>query len=345
MKTQLLLACSLVGLGLAQEPTPSTPADAPETTDNPIGVVYKGALLDKDSTDVRGTISATAADDQRGVVFSIMMHGFPEGKGPFAYHIHDKPVPEDGNCTLTAAHLDPYGRGQTPPCNAGAPETCEVGDLSGKHGKIEVSGDEHFTAHYTDLYASTKEGAIAFFGNRSFVVHDAAGARVNCGNFKLIEENDDDDDGEGGDGDDGEGGDGDDGEGGDGDDGEDGEGGDGDDGEGGDGDDDYPAVTVTTSDCDSKPTGETSYPPHSSGTAEPIESETGYPTGVPTGVPTEQPPYPTGEPTHHYPTGTGSPSGSATYSPVPTDQPPIGGAGRLAISLGGVMAALAALAF
>ena len=57
-------------------------------------------------------------------------------QGPFGYHIHDQPVPKDGNCNATLAHLDPYGRGPTPPCDSAKPETCEVGDLSGKHGKI-----------------------------------------------------------------------------------------------------------------------------------------------------------------------------------------------------------------
>ena len=52
------------------------------------------------------------------------------------YHIHAYPVPSDGNCTGTLAHLDPYIRGDTPPCDPEEPQTCEVGDLSGKHGTI-----------------------------------------------------------------------------------------------------------------------------------------------------------------------------------------------------------------
>jgi hypothetical protein len=51
------------------------------------------------------------------------------------YHIHDYPVPADGNCTATGAHVDPFVRGEAPPCDASAPATCQVGDLSGKHGK------------------------------------------------------------------------------------------------------------------------------------------------------------------------------------------------------------------
>jgi hypothetical protein len=46
------------------------------------------------------------------------------------------PVPADGNCTETLAHLDQYERGETPPCDPLRADTCQQGDLSGKHGKI-----------------------------------------------------------------------------------------------------------------------------------------------------------------------------------------------------------------
>ena len=55
------------------------------------------------------------------------------------YHIHDQPVPADGNCTATLAHLDPYIRGEIPPCDNTQPETCQVGDLTGKHGNVTIS--------------------------------------------------------------------------------------------------------------------------------------------------------------------------------------------------------------
>jgi hypothetical protein len=58
---------------------------------------------------------------------------------PIVYHIHDQPVPADGNCTGTKAHLDPYIRGQKIPCDPKDPASCEVGDLAGKHGNITRS--------------------------------------------------------------------------------------------------------------------------------------------------------------------------------------------------------------
>lgn len=56
-----------------------------------------------------------------------------------AYHIHVLPVPANGNCTETLGHLDPYKRGEIPPCDNTQPQTCQVGDLSGKHGNITAT--------------------------------------------------------------------------------------------------------------------------------------------------------------------------------------------------------------
>jgi Copper/zinc superoxide dismutase (SODC) len=100
------------------------------------------------------------------------------------YHIHDQPVPASGNCTATLAHLDPYVRGEEPPCDPTAPQTCQVGDLSGKYGKIPGTGS--FQASYLDLYTSTAQGPASFFGNRSIVVHAANKTRLTCANFQLV---------------------------------------------------------------------------------------------------------------------------------------------------------------
>ena len=99
------------------------------------------------------------------------------------YHIHDQPVPSDGNCTGTLAHLDPTIRGEVPPCDATQPETCQVGDLAGKHGNITTSP---FQTRYLDLYTSTTTGATGFFGNRSVVVHTSNATRLTCANFTLV---------------------------------------------------------------------------------------------------------------------------------------------------------------
>ncbi|EON66303.1 hypothetical protein W97_05696 [Coniosporium apollinis CBS 100218] len=64
----------------------------------------------------------------------------------------------------------PSHGGEETPCDATAPQTCQAGDLGGKHGNI-TSGSFH--AAYTDLYVSLVPGLGSFFGNRSAVVHSA----------------------------------------------------------------------------------------------------------------------------------------------------------------------------
>ncbi|KAM0336002.1 hypothetical protein ACHAPQ_004619 [Fusarium lateritium] len=161
--------------------------DAPRVNDNPPGVGYKATLpkepFFKDTAidgNVKGFVHAQASDDGHGVVFKVEFSNLPKEGGPFTYHIHVEPVPEDGNCTATLAHLDPFARGEDPPCDPKDPASCQVGDNSGKHGKI-VS--DPFKMEYVDYYASTKEGIGAFFGNRSFVLHYANKTRLTCANF------------------------------------------------------------------------------------------------------------------------------------------------------------------
>ena len=102
------------------------------------------------------------------------------------YHIHVAPVPADGNCTATLGHLDPWLRGETPACDPTHPETCQVGDLSGKYGVAGKGNMSTFSASYTDPYVSLTPGLGAFFGNRSFVIHFANKTRLACANFNWV---------------------------------------------------------------------------------------------------------------------------------------------------------------
>ncbi|KAK4128580.1 hypothetical protein N657DRAFT_535146, partial [Parathielavia appendiculata] len=168
--------------------------DAPQVIDNPIGVVYKAVLPESaffkpaypEGGNIKGEVTAVANDDGLGVRFTIKLSNLPKIGAPLPYHIHDKPVPENGNCTATAAHLDPYLRGQEPPCDASEPETCEVGDLSGKHGDIPADQDTWETS-YLELYASTVETISHFLGNRSIVFHYPNKTRITCANFFKVE--------------------------------------------------------------------------------------------------------------------------------------------------------------
>jgi len=130
--------------------------DAPVVTNNPIGASYYATLPNKESESVRGTVYVVSSPTGKGVDFDITLSGLPAEGGPFCtsnpillthsaleltvffpvYHIHTAPVPPDGNCTGTLAHLDPYVRSEDPPCDPTQKQTCQVGDLSGKYGKI-----------------------------------------------------------------------------------------------------------------------------------------------------------------------------------------------------------------
>ncbi|KAJ0100650.1 superoxide dismutase, partial [Diaporthe amygdali] len=112
--------------------------------------------------------------DGIGVIFKVQFSELPNMGGPF----------KDGNCTATLAHLDPFKRGEMIPCDPSAPQTCQVGDLSGKHGHIT---SESFDATYTDNYAALEEGIGSYFGNRSFVLHFENKTRITCANFERVD--------------------------------------------------------------------------------------------------------------------------------------------------------------
>ncbi|KAH8179921.1 copper/zinc superoxide dismutase (SODC) domain-containing protein [Sarocladium implicatum] len=178
MRSSVIGAAAIVGRALAQ---------APPTTDNPKGAIYQAVLPDEPffsgaaiEGNIKGSITGASREDGKGVRFTIKFENLPAEGGPFTYHIHKAPV-TDGNCTSTLSHLDPYGAGAEVPCNPEAPETCEVGDLAGKHGKID---SDPFTAHYSDYFASTNPDDVAFFGNLSFVIHFANSTRITCANFE-----------------------------------------------------------------------------------------------------------------------------------------------------------------
>lgn len=161
--------------------------DAAIVQGNPVGVTYTATLPDSPTTDVRGSVAGTTNANGTGVNFVINLSGLPDPSlGPFLYHIHDQPVPANGNCTATLAHQDPYIRGEVPPCDPTQPQTCQSGDLAGKHGNITTNP---FQISFLDLYLSTVQGPASFFGNRSIVIHTSNTTRLTCANFTLTSGN------------------------------------------------------------------------------------------------------------------------------------------------------------
>lgn len=185
--------------------SPQTLGDATVVT-NPVGPVYTAILPTEEffnpadpRGNVKGGISATAGPGGVGVAFTVNFSNLPTSGGPFrkyrlpesqilslshvVYHIHVMPINSSGSCASAAGHLDPFLRGEQPACDPTKPQTCQVGDLSGKYGKVT---SDPFTASYVDLYTSLVPGTASFFGNRSFVFHFANTTKITCASFSLV---------------------------------------------------------------------------------------------------------------------------------------------------------------
>jgi Cu/Zn superoxide dismutase len=175
-----LALMGLVAAATAQET--GQLGDATKNLDNPAGAAYQAVL--PENGPIQGSVVAVTNENQ-GVDFAVNFKNLPKEGGPFPFHIHVAPIPADGNCTGALAHLDPFIRGEATPCNPAKPETCQVGDLSGKYGKAGTNCTS-YKASFTDPYVSLKPGIGAFFGNRSIVIHYANKTRITCANFTWI---------------------------------------------------------------------------------------------------------------------------------------------------------------
>ena len=108
---------------------------------NPKGEVYTAQFSEK----LSGSITFSTSSDGKSITVKLDLSNLPSQTGNYSYHIHDQPVPPNENCTLTLAHLDPFIRGHAIPCDPKRPESCEVGDLSGKHGGIPSTNRKNHT--------------------------------------------------------------------------------------------------------------------------------------------------------------------------------------------------------
>ncbi|EME50180.1 hypothetical protein DOTSEDRAFT_144838 [Dothistroma septosporum NZE10] len=154
---------------------------APKVTNEPAGTQYVATLPNTKST--TGTVMIGSGPGGNGASIQVSISGLPTEGGPFLYHIHEKSVDSTGNCSTAGGHLDPYGNGGTG-CNTSDQASCEVGDLSGKHGKMQAPS---FSANYIDDYISVKPSAddMASVMGRSIVVHFANKTAITCANLTL----------------------------------------------------------------------------------------------------------------------------------------------------------------
>ncbi|KAI9743059.1 MAG: hypothetical protein M1818_003354 [Claussenomyces sp. TS43310] len=134
---------------------------------------------------ITGTVTGIVPADGMGVLFTVNFTGFPSqaAYGPFVYHVHAMPVPADGNCSGTLGHLDPTDRGELHACETSAPETCQAGDLAGKHGNVTTTS---FSTSFLELYLSANASSSYYFGDKSIVIHASNTTRLTCANFQSV---------------------------------------------------------------------------------------------------------------------------------------------------------------
>ncbi|KAG0357745.1 hypothetical protein BG005_003146 [Podila minutissima] len=98
----------------------------------------------------------------------------------FEYHVHVNPVGPNNDCMATGGHLDPMNVGATK-CDPTKPESCQEGDLSGKHGELKATESGAIKTRYID-HQLRFDGATTTIAGRSIVIHNN-GTRVACGNI------------------------------------------------------------------------------------------------------------------------------------------------------------------
>lgn len=160
----LLAAFGLVALASA--------AAAPEATDSPPNVMHLATF----NTSISGTVMFSSTNGS--VLVDVNLANLPQTGGPFMYHIHERPVPNNGTCGDALGHFNPYNG----TANARTTAEMEVGDLSGKHGPINGTS-LHVT--YFEPYLSLNPENSAFPGGLSVVVHYANSTRFACANIAI----------------------------------------------------------------------------------------------------------------------------------------------------------------
>ncbi|EGV63200.1 hypothetical protein PSN45_004521 [Yamadazyma tenuis] len=147
----------------------------PKANDSPQDV-YIAKFSDPNK--VNGFVQFTGLQNG-SISVSFDLHGFPQTGGPFMYHVHQAPVPVDGDCMGTLLHLNPYnGNINNPNANEK-----EIGDLSGRYGLL--AGDSKQT--YVDEYLSLNPESLAYIGGRSVTVHLADNSRIACANITQVD--------------------------------------------------------------------------------------------------------------------------------------------------------------
>eukprot|EP00050_Salpingoeca_kvevrii_P016701 m.57838 g.57838 ORF g.57838 m.57838 type:complete len:744 (+) comp7106_c0_seq1:171-2402(+) len=138
------------------------------------------AIVEIDSQGVYGSITFSQLDPSSATTMTVALNGLNKEAG--GYHVHVLPVlpgtaPYQASlCANLQGHFNPTNAGSGT-CDSTKPQTCEIGDLSGKHGSL--AGLSSISQSYTDAF-------LPLFGinsivGRSVVIHKAAGPVWVCG--------------------------------------------------------------------------------------------------------------------------------------------------------------------
>ncbi|KAI5286933.1 hypothetical protein KEM54_006376 [Ascosphaera aggregata] len=134
---------------------------------------------------IAGKINFAPGPSGKGVQVDLVFDYFKDQSVIYYYHIHENPIPADGNCLAAGNYLDPYNGDKN--CNPTQPAACQIGDLSGKHGALNQTSAAQ---EYIDDYLSTNQVDKAFVGGRSLVIHDANMKPITCANITGVGYND-----------------------------------------------------------------------------------------------------------------------------------------------------------
>lgn len=170
-----VFAASLPALALGASP-------ASKNSDSPYNSEAVAKFPSGGSSSVEGEVSFTGQKNG-SVSVHVELSGLPSTGGPLLYHIHQAPVPSNGSCAATLAHFNPNG-GSTACANQTDTSYCELGDLSGKWGKIK---DTTFDVTYIEPFLSLNPSNPYYFadGKRSITIHYANTTRIACANITL----------------------------------------------------------------------------------------------------------------------------------------------------------------
>lgn len=171
MKLEKILTASLIpAMVLADK--------APKIKKNPADVVAIADFPAGGDKSVKGNVVFTAKKGKY-VNVHVDMTGLPKTGGPFVYHIHESPIPEDGNCEAAGEHLNPYNAPGD--CDSQKKDDyCQVGDLSGKHGWIDTTC---FETKYDDPFLSLNAKSKSNILGKSIVFHYANLDKFACANI------------------------------------------------------------------------------------------------------------------------------------------------------------------